>query len=589
MAERPLVLALLYVRHMKYALRLPAAGGQRARNMLASGFWLRCDSTQCWVPPLVAGLVAFTCVPLHNGLCSAGNRNMTQEYPVVHTGPTAWLYYSSANAKDFSSVRNVPLFYIDEDIVVELAHLNTRLSLSMSEQYSVMITVLLVVTAHLTHLVHSATRAPQRCSEHGPSPEDGLALLGWSPPAARQRWGHLQPDCSKGTVSGGQNQTLQAIQPTNKRKFILSDTGPSPSKRDRRVAWFLVAACGARGFRSRGLSLMDISVLSCRVQPFFWGGPEENRAWPPLVPGGCLERRRSFWEGGTGDDGLCASSADNGKDISLHPFLGIAFRLTRNRLSLPVRRTRPHDSSIYSGTLRFASIFQTNHARRAQNLFAIVYDLQLAQVLLPQWLPSLCPANAWKRSLPSRMKDDYSHQLFCCRKLTVWGSRSVAREMLPSVKLMDSPGQQRGSQGMNFMSGVHMRQYFISRLGGEQGAEIRHLDGQQPSSADGAERKERTRARSIPASALVMLVVIPCCVTAETMVSLLWERKEKETRKNPRFNAELSRIRGAWRAARQAGRKSGGLAMETCLCFSGSSSKQIRFCETFCLRQISIR
>lgn len=21
---------------------------------------------------------------------------------------------------------------------------------------------------------------------------------------------------------------------------------------------------------------MDISVLSCRVQPFFWGGPEEN-------------------------------------------------------------------------------------------------------------------------------------------------------------------------------------------------------------------------------------------------------------------------------------------------------------------------
>lgn len=32
-----------------------------------------------------------------------------------------------------------------------------------------------------------------------------------------------------------------------------------------------------------------------------------------------------------------------------------------------------HDSSIYSGTLRFASIFQINHARRAQNLFAIVY------------------------------------------------------------------------------------------------------------------------------------------------------------------------------------------------------------------------
>lgn len=62
-------------------------------------------------------------------------------------------------------------------------------------------------------------------------------------------------------------------------------------------------------------------------------------------------------------------------------------------------------------------------------------DLQLPQVLLPQWLPSLCPANAWKCSLPSRMKDDYSHQLFCCRKITVWGSGSVAREMLPSVKV----------------------------------------------------------------------------------------------------------------------------------------------------------
>lgn len=56
----------------------------------------------------------------------------------------------------------LPRLDIDEDIVVELAHLNTRLSLSVSEQYSVMITVLLVVTAHLTHLLHSATSIPQR-------------------------------------------------------------------------------------------------------------------------------------------------------------------------------------------------------------------------------------------------------------------------------------------------------------------------------------------------------------------------------------------------------------------------------------------
>lgn len=75
-----------------------------------------------------------------------------------------------------------------------------------------------------------------------------------------------------------------------------------------------------------------------QLSPVGWLRP--SGVWPPLVPGGCLEMRWSFWEGGAGEDGLCASSADNGKDISLHPFLGIAFRLTRNRLSLPVQRTR---------------------------------------------------------------------------------------------------------------------------------------------------------------------------------------------------------------------------------------------------------
>lgn len=57
---------------------------------------------------------------------------------------------------------------------------------------------------------------------------------------------------------------------------------------------------------------------------------------------------------------------------------------------------------------------------------------------------------------------------------------------------------------------------------------------------------------------------------------------KKEFRKNPRFTPEPTRSHGAWRAARQAGRKSGKLVMETCLCFIGSSSKQRRFCKTLC-------
>lgn len=45
------------------------------------------------------------------------------------------------------------------------------------------------------------------------------------------------------------------------------------------------------------------------------------------------------------------------------------------------------------------------------------------------------------------------------------------------------------------------------------------------------------------------------------------KKKEKEVRKNGRFSSEPSWSHGAWRAARQAGRKSGGLVMETCPVF----------------------
>lgn len=45
------------------------------------------------------------------------------------------------------------------------------------------------------------------------------------------------------------------------------------------------------------------------------------------------------------------------------------------------------------------------------------------------------------------------------------------------------------------------------------------------------------------------------------------KKEVKEVRKNPRFSPEPSWSHGAWRAARQAGRKSGGLVMETCPVF----------------------
>lgn len=47
-----------------------------------------------------------------------------------------------------------------------------------------------------------------------------------------------------------------------------------------------------------------------------------------------------FEWGEAGKEDLFVSSSDNGKDISLHPLLGIALRLTKNSFSSPRRRRR---------------------------------------------------------------------------------------------------------------------------------------------------------------------------------------------------------------------------------------------------------
>lgn len=66
------------------------------------------------------------------------------------------------------------------------------------------------------------------------------------------------------------------------------------------------------------------------------------------------------------------------------------------------------------------------------------------------------------------------------------------------------------------------------------------------------------------------------------------KKKTKQNKESERIPGLVPSRPGAWRAARQAGRKSGRTVMETCLGCSGSSPKQMCFCEIFCLRQISI-